>query len=598
MKNSQLFGFTTVATRRLLAGSCLAGLAALSQPVFAQDDAAQADDNPLGEIVVTARYVAESIQDTPIAITAKTEEQLEAANVSNIGTLGAVIPNLQTVPGDSQSAGTPRISMRGVQQGASSSLAVPPAVAIYTDDIYHSTTAGSELDFTDVVRLEVNRGPQSTLSGNASIAGSIKLFTQDPKGDGSGFASLGYGSRNHMEAAGAIDLGITPTLAIRAFGHFDRQTGYGNRLDFTCMMDKQGTPELAGSLPYFQPDSGKKDCVIGHTGGGNTAVGQVKLQWTPTEDVSLLLTARHRREDLEETPEITLGFRDACVTGLVGTQPCLATGGAQAYHRAAYNTFGITTGPHFVTPERDGGIYDTYATNCRPNLDKTGGGFPAGYPDGLCYEPRKTSEHTLLSAKLETALTENVNMTAIGGYTKYNNEFTQNGDQSPLGYVISHFINLDEMWSGELRFDGKALDDKLQWVLGGFAVETDGYQNNMISFINIYQINSVHGVNKSQSGFAHLDYNITRCMAHFGRRPLQPHGYFDHDRQSAGRDDHRSGPFGPEPLGLADLERLQDQRRRAALCIGRFGFASSGPDHDRRDPASACADVRRRPDQL
>src|SRR5690606_22545044 len=69
--------------------------------------------------------------------------------------------------------------------------------------------------------------------------------------------------------------------------------------------------------------------------------------------------------------------------------------------------------------------------------------------------------------------------------------------------------NLDEMWSGELRFDGTLLDDKLQWVLGGFAVETDGYQNNLISFVNVYQINSVHGINKSQSAFAHLDYNIT-----------------------------------------------------------------------------------------
>jgi iron complex outermembrane receptor protein len=65
------------------------------------------------------------------------------------------------------------------------------------------------------------------------------------------------------------------------------------------------------------------------------------------------------------------------------------------------------------------------------------------------------------------------------------------------------------MWSGEIRFDGRAFNDRLQWVLGGFAVKTDGYQNNMISFVNIYQLNSVHGVNKSQSVFTHLDFNIT-----------------------------------------------------------------------------------------
>ena len=490
---------------RFLTGSCLAGLAAFSQPAFAQGDGAQDDDHGMGEIVVTARYVSENIQDTPITITAKTGEQLDSANVTNIGTLGAVVPNLSTVPGDSSSAGTPRIFLRGVQQGASSSLAVPPAVAIYTDDIYHSTTAGSELDFTDVVRVEVNRGPQSTLSGNASIAGSIKLFTQDPKGDGSGFASLGYGSRNHMEAAGAIDVGLSSTLAVRALGHFDRQTGFGNRLDFTCMMDKLGTPELAGSIPYFQPDSGKKDCVIGHTGGGTTAVGQIKLKWTPTEDVSLLLTARHRREELEPTAEVALDYRVACFD----TPGCPASGGAQAYYRATYNTFGVILGSQFVTPERDGGIYDTYATYCRPALDKSGGGFPAGYPDGYCYEAGTFADHTLLSAKLEAALTENVNMTAIGGYTKYSNDFAPNSDQSPLGHLNSHFSNLDEMWSGELRFDGKLLDDKLQWVVGGFTVKTDGYQNNLISSNNVYQLSSVRGINKSTSGFAHLDYNIT-----------------------------------------------------------------------------------------
>jgi iron complex outermembrane receptor protein len=538
--------------RYLVTGSCLAALAALSQPAWAEEGApaqqaaapapapagpaadasAQpvpapaADQNTIGEIVVTARYVSENIQDTPIAITAQTGEELKAANVTQVSELGAVVPNLQTVPGDSQSAGTPIISMRGVQQGATSSLAVPPAVAIYTDDIYHSTTAGSELDFTDVVRVEVNRGPQSTLSGNASIAGSIKLYTQDPKGDGSGFATVAYGSRDHMEASGAIDLGLTPTLALRAFGHFNRQTGFGNRLDFTCMMNKQGTPELAGSLPPFQPDSEKKDCIIGHTGGGNTAAGQIKLQWKPTDDIKLLLTASHRREDLEETPEVTYGYTGGCVVPTagypdgIGPQPCKASAGAQLYTLAAYNVYGVILDNRFVPQPRDGGIYDTYATNCRPKIDLSAqipspvaGGkpttFPSYYSDNICYQPRKFADHTLLSAKLEAGLTDNINMTAIAGYTDYSNEFTQNGDQSPLGAVISHFINKDKMYSGELRFDGKLLDDKLQWVLGGFAVKTDGYQNNYISFINIQQVNSVHGINKSESAFAHLDYNLT-----------------------------------------------------------------------------------------
>jgi iron complex outermembrane receptor protein len=528
------------AGKRLLAGSSLAAFALFSQPAFAQEqgttqapvsqndvaaqaneaqEAAQTGGSGLEEIVVTARYVAESIQDTPIAITAKTEDQLEAANVTNIGTLGTVVPNLLTVPGDSQSAGTPVISLRGVQQGTTSSLAVPPAVAIYTDDVYHSTTAGSELDFTDVSRVEVNRGPQSTLSGNASIAGSIKLYTQDPKGDGSGYLELGYGSRQHMEASGALDIGLAPTLAMRVSGHFEQQDGFGKRLDFTCMMDKLGTPELAGSIPYFEPDSARKDCVLGRTGGGKTAVGQVKLKWQPTDTISLLFTARHRNEDLEETPEVTLGFGTPCVRPVpgfpqgIGQQPCNVSAGNQVYYLAAYKEFGVLPDNRFIVPERSGGIYDTYATNCRPEIDTSltvgTSGFTPGYPSGFCYEPRKHAKHTLASAKLNAELTDTINMTAIGAYTKYSNEFTQNGDQSPLGVVISHFNNKDEMKSGELRFDGSLFDDKLDWVLGGFWVKTDGYQDNLISFVNIYQLSSVHGINESKSVFTHLDYNLT-----------------------------------------------------------------------------------------
>lgn len=529
-------GSTAAMGRRLLAGSCLAALAALSHPAIAQTAPAgtaapqQAEEaeqqTGIQDIVVTARYVSENAQDTPIAITAQTNSQLEAANVTNIGTLGAVVPNLFTMPGDSQSAGTPVIGLRAVTQGASSSLAVPPALAIYTDDIYHATTAGSELDFTDIDHIEVNRGPQSTLSGNASIAGSIKLYTVNPKGDGSGYLEIVGGSRKKMGISGAFDLGLTDTLAVRFSGNLQRQDGFGNRLDFSCMMDKLGTPQYKGGqvagtvpIPYFQPDSANRNCVIGHLGGGKTAVGQVKLLWKPTDTVSLLLTGRHREEDLEETPEVSLFYQPSCAEtssaagspALFGTAACLAatSAGAKASHRAAYQTYGISTGPWFVPPARNGGIYDTYATNCRPALNLSGGGFPAGYPTGYCYDQGKTAHHTLLSAKLDVKLSDAINLTAIGGYTDYSNEFTQNGEQSPLGLSVTHFLNEDEQWTGELRLDGKLFDNKLQWVLGGFAMKMKGSQNNMVSFINVYQLSVVTGENTSKSAFFHLDYNIT-----------------------------------------------------------------------------------------
>jgi hypothetical protein len=184
-----------------------------------------------------------------------------------------------------------------------------------------------------------------------------------------------------MEVAGALDLGLTNTLAVRVSGHFKSQDGFANRLDFSCMMDKLGTPQLKGGsvpgsrpIPYLQPDSATRDCVLGHLGGGKIAVGQVKLRWQPTDGIDLILTARHREEDLEETPEITLGFQPACVVGLNGATAtnCNVPAGLQTLHTMTYNNFGLMADNRFVPPVRGAGVYDTYATNCRPGYNLTG----------------------------------------------------------------------------------------------------------------------------------------------------------------------------------------------------------------------------------
>lgn len=471
----------------LLAGTCLAQQATGDKP------AEKAAGDEIETIVVTTRFIRESIQETPIAITAQTSEQLQAANITNIGTLGAVVPNLQTVPGDSQSAGTPLVRMRGVQQGASSSLAVPPAVAIYTDDVYHSTTAGSELDFTDIDHIEVNRGPQSTLSGNASIGGSIKLYTKDPQGDGSGYVSVVGGSRKHEGISGAIDLGLSETVSARVSGSFERQEGFADRLDFTCVMQKQGTPQLAGTLPLQDPSSPNRNCVLAHMGGGETSVGQLKVRWRPSEKVDLLITARHREENLEETPEVSLLY-------VANPNPNTANALVESFNASTRAAFGIQLDSRFMVPAYTDG-YASYATNCRPVQPLK--------PSGYCFNPRKLSDHNLLSTKLHLDITDKFRMTGIVAYTDYSNAFTQNGDQSPLGYVTSHFENEDSQTSAELRFDGNLFNDKLDWVFGGYSLRFKGFQNNNIYFLTTAQDSKVRGDNHSDSAFFHLDYHLT-----------------------------------------------------------------------------------------
>ncbi len=92
---------------------------------------------------------------------------------------------------------------------------------------------------------------------------------------------------------------------------------------------------------------------------------------------------------MEETPEITSGFQPSCVQPVdgypngIGTQPCNIPASNQAYYLAAYNTFGVLQDDRFVTPERDGGLYDTYGTNCRALMDLSGTVGAAAFPARL-----------------------------------------------------------------------------------------------------------------------------------------------------------------------------------------------------------------------
>jgi iron complex outermembrane receptor protein len=493
MKRRGATGFSAATGERLLAGTCLAALAALPQLTLAQTAPDKPADEGIETVTVTTRYIRENIQETPMAITAQTDVQLQAANVTNIGTLGAVVPNLLTVPGDSQSAGTPKIRMRGVIQGESSSLAVPPAVGIYTDDVYHATAAGSELDLVDIDHIEINRGPQSTLSGNASIGGAIKIYTKDPLGDGSGYVSYGRGSRNMTHATAAYDLGLTDTLALRVSGDYQRQDGFSDRLDFTCEMNKLGTPQLAGTFPLSQPDIAARDCVLGHLGGINHTVAQAKLRWRPTEKLDILFAARKRTERDEETPEVALSYQPNAI-------PNTTNALVEAYNKAVRDAFGIQLDSRFSAPPGTDG-YATYATNCRPNINFK--------PNGFCFDRGKSADHSLYSGKVQYEISDNLRMTAIGAYTEYSNAFTQNGDQSPLGYVISHFDNQDHQGSGELRFDGALFDNKLNWVAGAYMLRLTGYQKYSINFLTTSQQSIVKGTDDSQSAFFHLDYNLT-----------------------------------------------------------------------------------------
>lgn len=145
--------------------------------VHAQEDEDFIDDIPvLEEIIVTARKRQESLQDTPVAVSALGAEALQEAGIYNTRDLQMTVPGLTF---SEQGSKTPSIYIRGVGQ-RESNAALDPGVGVYINGIYIARTDSQLLDTVDTQSVQILRGPQGTLFGKNNTGGAIIVTTQMP----------------------------------------------------------------------------------------------------------------------------------------------------------------------------------------------------------------------------------------------------------------------------------------------------------------------------------------------------------------------------------------------------------------------------------
>ena len=205
---------------------CGALLLATALPLFAAEDA-------LEEIVVTAQRRAERLQDVPEAITALSGDALNELHQQGNADLANQVPSLSLAvlgPGEST------LAIRGL--GTSYGLA--PAVSYYVNespiDIRTDGYAGApDIDFFDIARIEVLRGPQGTLYGASSMGGALRVLTAQP--DPKAFAVNAELGGSNVEGGGAgylaksaVNLPLAADAAVRLVGTFEHVPGYINRV--------------------------------------------------------------------------------------------------------------------------------------------------------------------------------------------------------------------------------------------------------------------------------------------------------------------------------------------------------------------------------
>src|SRR5580692_1618228 len=200
--------------RRMLRPWVLSTLAAAAVAGQAAADQAATSDS-LEEIVVTAQFRQQNLQDTPLAITAINAAMMEERGQTSLHDLGQQAPNVTLVETGGAFGPGMTSSIRGIGQG-DFDPALSPGVGIYIDDVYYTSLTGSNFALLDLDRVEILRGPQGTLSGANSEGGSIRIYTVKPEGNDTGSVKVSYGQRNLIDVQAMADVPlITDTLFMR-----------------------------------------------------------------------------------------------------------------------------------------------------------------------------------------------------------------------------------------------------------------------------------------------------------------------------------------------------------------------------------------------
>jgi iron complex outermembrane receptor protein len=171
------------------------------------------DDALLEEIVVTSRRRTENLQNVPIPISVVGGTQIQEAGAFNVTRVKELIPSVQMYTSNPRNTG---INIRGV--GSPFGLTndgLDPGVGYYVDGVYYARPAAATLDFIDIDRIEVLRGPQGTLFGKNTSAGAFNITTKKPSFTPDYSFETSFGNYGYIQAKASASGPISKTLAAR-----------------------------------------------------------------------------------------------------------------------------------------------------------------------------------------------------------------------------------------------------------------------------------------------------------------------------------------------------------------------------------------------
>jgi iron complex outermembrane recepter protein len=165
----------------------------------------------LDAVEVTAQRRRQRLVDVPVAVTAMTQDQVDARRIERLDDLNSLAPGLQVSRSPSNTT-ISQLTIRGSSQ-INPAIYWDPAVGVYLDGVYLGKGQGSIFNIVDIAGVEVLRGPQGTLYGRNTIAGTINFVTREPSGNFIGNVGLELGEFNQRVYKASVDLPRVGILA-------------------------------------------------------------------------------------------------------------------------------------------------------------------------------------------------------------------------------------------------------------------------------------------------------------------------------------------------------------------------------------------------
>lgn len=398
----------------------LTSVAPLALPVLAIAQTAQPHASPsIDDIVVTARRSEESIQSTPVSVTAFNADMLREANIATTADLMIKTPGVYL----SGSGGRENsvFQIRGQSKALSGSNA--PAVVSYFADV-PAPTFGSGVATYDMASVQVLKGPQGTLFGRNTTGGAVLYYPAAPEYVLGGYVEAGYGRYERKQLEGALSIPIVDNkLAVRVAGRYEKRDGYTKNIGLGGDLDDVNSRAFRVSV-LAEPVEGFKNLTI-FDWYRNNYTGDAVLLTSLFDNPSLI--------DL-------LGLRSAMQEALAAQQ---------------------ARGPRVIDSDVSPAINRTrrWGITNRTDIDLSDSGV----------------SFTNIFGYRKTYVNYNINTDGVPLLITTGNPAAGLPAGLPLTLLNAGAVNNVEQYTNEVQIKGSALDDRVDWLVGGFYLKSQPY---------------------------------------------------------------------------------------------------------------------------